>query len=117
MQPFSPIRANPTYSTRIHPALTSFADECFGMLARLIAYVGALALLAIIGIHLWDQLPLAAEPAACWLTQPTAENEPKLAELFASAELRPSSCAPAATSATPSDWVTAPENPLLRGAF
>jgi cytochrome b subunit of formate dehydrogenase len=27
------------------------------MLAHLIAYVGALALLAIVGIHLWDQLP------------------------------------------------------------
>jgi hypothetical protein len=27
------------------------------MLARLVVYVGALALLAIVGIHLWDQLP------------------------------------------------------------
>jgi hypothetical protein len=27
------------------------------MLARLMAYVGALALLAIVGIHLWDRLP------------------------------------------------------------
>jgi hypothetical protein len=35
------------------------------MLARLMAYVGALALLAILAIHLWDQLPgsEAAEPA------------------------------------------------------
>ena len=48
------------HSDRIHPALTSFADECCGMLARLIAYVGALALLAIVGIHLWDQLPDSA---------------------------------------------------------
>ncbi|HEX7564721.1 MAG TPA: hypothetical protein VF396_15965, partial [Bradyrhizobium sp.] len=32
------------------------------MLARLTAYVGTLALLAILGIHLWDQLP-AIEPA------------------------------------------------------
>jgi hypothetical protein len=46
--------------TRIHPALTRFADECCGMLARLTAYVGALALLAIIGIHLWDELPDSA---------------------------------------------------------
>jgi hypothetical protein len=52
--------------TRIHPALTSFADECCGMLARLTAYVGALALLAIVGIHLWDELPDSAtfEPSA-----------------------------------------------------
>jgi hypothetical protein len=42
---------------RIHPALSSFADECCGMLAGLIAYVGALALLAIAGVHLWGQLP------------------------------------------------------------
>jgi hypothetical protein len=40
-----------------HPALRSFADECTGVLARLIAYVGALALLAIIGVSLWDELP------------------------------------------------------------
>ena len=46
------------YATRIHPALPSFADECSGMLARLIAYVGALALLAIVGLSLWDELPL-----------------------------------------------------------
>jgi hypothetical protein len=46
-----------SYSNWIHPALTSFADECTGMLARLFAYVGVLALLAIVGIHLWDQRP------------------------------------------------------------
>jgi hypothetical protein len=62
-------RANPAssnYPTRIHPALSSFADECCGTLARLIAYVGTLALLAILGVHLGDQLPDAAalEPSA-----------------------------------------------------
>ena len=40
------------------------------MLARLVVYVGALALLAIVGIHLWDQLPTreAAEASvtAAW---------------------------------------------------
>jgi len=36
------------------------------MLARLFAYVGTLALLAILGVHLWDQLPELADagPAA-----------------------------------------------------
>ena len=36
------------------------------MLARLVAYVGALALLAIVGVHLWDELPdgAALEPSA-----------------------------------------------------
>jgi hypothetical protein len=61
-------RNNPAtpYPTQIHPALTSFADECCGMLAHLVAYVGALALLAILGIHLWDELPTgeAIQPSA-----------------------------------------------------
>jgi hypothetical protein len=59
-------RGNPIYPTRIHPALTSFADECCATLARLFVYVGVLALLAILAVHLWDQLPDLAtlEPAA-----------------------------------------------------
>jgi hypothetical protein len=46
--------------------LNSFVDECYGTLARLFAYVGTLALLAIFGLHLWDQLPIgeAAERSA-----------------------------------------------------
>jgi hypothetical protein len=66
MRSFGAIGANSSYQNQIHPALTSFADECVGMLAHLVAYVGALALLAILGIHLWDQLPEteAGEPAA-----------------------------------------------------
>ncbi|MGA9089861.1 MAG: hypothetical protein WB420_12215 [Bradyrhizobium sp.] len=65
MQPFSATRADPHYHAGIHPALTSFADECCATLARLIAYVGALALLGIAGLHLWDELPAAVpmEPA------------------------------------------------------
>jgi hypothetical protein len=52
--------------TRINPALTRSPDECFSTLVRLFAYVGVLALLAIVGIHLWDELRagLASEPAA-----------------------------------------------------
>jgi hypothetical protein len=53
-------------AAQIHPALRSFADECSGVLARLIAYVGALALIAIIGVGLWGELPLrgVGDPAA-----------------------------------------------------
>ena len=40
-------------ATKIHPALNSFADECCGTLARLIAYLGVLALFAIAGIYLF----------------------------------------------------------------
>ena len=49
-------------SSNIYPALRSFADECCGVLARLIAYVGALALIAIVGAGLWDELPLKGSP-------------------------------------------------------
>jgi hypothetical protein len=66
MRSFRAYPANSYYPTRIHPALSSFADECCGMLARLVAYVGTLALLAIVGVHLWDELPdgAALEPSA-----------------------------------------------------
>lgn len=43
--------------SKIHPALTGLYDEVCAVLARLIAYVGALALLGILGLHIWDQLP------------------------------------------------------------
>jgi hypothetical protein len=65
MRSFWTTPTNPYYRTSIHPALTSFADECTGTLARLVAYVGALGLLAMLGLNLWDELPAAAttEPA------------------------------------------------------
>jgi hypothetical protein len=47
----------------------------------------------------------------------TAGNDPKLAELFARAELKRGSCAAAATSAASVDWVMSAENPPLRGTF
>jgi hypothetical protein len=47
----------------------------------------------------------------------TSGNEPKLAELFARAELRRGSCAVGATPAISADWVTGPQNPKLRGSF
>jgi hypothetical protein len=61
-------RADPagfSFSRRIHPALTSFADEVSATLARLIAYLMILALVAVLGLYGWDQLPPteASEPA------------------------------------------------------
>jgi hypothetical protein len=67
MRSFQASRTNSHYHPAgIHPALRSFADECCGTLARLVAYLGVLALLAIAGLHLWDLVPAgeAAEPAA-----------------------------------------------------
>jgi hypothetical protein len=58
--------AEPSYPAEIHRALRRFADECRSTLPRLIAYVGTLALPAILGIYLWGQIPagLADGPAA-----------------------------------------------------
>jgi hypothetical protein len=72
-----------------------------------------------------DTLPARRAAVGCILnrlTLLTAGNDPKLAELFARAELRRGSCAPANTSpantaATAANWVTENENPQLRGAF
>jgi hypothetical protein len=49
-----------------HPVLWSFAEECRAVTAHLLVYVGALALLAVAGFHLWAQLPIAEaiEPLA-----------------------------------------------------
>ena len=70
-----------SFPARIHPALTSFADECFGTLARLMAYVGTLALLGIGGVHLWDQLPdfADAEPPAKASWSVAARTQPAFA--------------------------------------
>ena len=46
----------------------------------------------------------------------TSGNEPKLAELFARAELRRGSCT-ASASSTSADWPTGAQNPNLRGAL
>src|SRR5882757_9129769 len=79
MHPFSAGPATSHYTPRIHPALTSFADEVCGTLARLIAYVVTLALLAIGGIWLWDQLPDATAMA------PSAQDRWSLAVRSSSA--------------------------------
>jgi hypothetical protein len=55
MQPFQAVPAAPL--GRLRAALKSAVDEVCGTLARLIAYVGTLALLFISGAYLWDQLP------------------------------------------------------------
>jgi hypothetical protein len=48
----------------------------------------------------------------------SAGNDPKLAEVFARAELRRGACTPSvAQPATAADWVTGAQNPRLRGSF
>ena len=51
------------------------------------------------------------------LTLLTAGNDPKLAELFARAELRRGDCAASAAPALSADWLTGADNPQLRGAL
>jgi hypothetical protein len=83
MQSFSGTHADPhdpDEAARIHRVLTSFADECCGTLARLIAYVGALALLAIVGLHFWDELPgKATAPSATAAWSPATRSYPAFA--------------------------------------
>ena len=50
--------ARSPYPGKIHPKLTSFADEFCATLARLFAYVGVLALVGILGVHAWDNLQI-----------------------------------------------------------
>jgi hypothetical protein len=56
MSSFSIDPANSRYPTQIRTELTSFADELCATVARIFAYVGTLALFAIMGVHGWDQL-------------------------------------------------------------
>jgi hypothetical protein len=66
MHSFSAPWANSDHTARIHPALTGFARELCGTLARLVAYVMALALPAFGFVALWEQLPdaTAMDPSA-----------------------------------------------------
>jgi hypothetical protein len=56
--------ASSPFSIQVDPALTSFADEVCATIARLFAYVGTLALIAILGVHFWDQMPRLAGDVA-----------------------------------------------------
>ncbi|RXG93753.1 hypothetical protein [Bradyrhizobium zhanjiangense] len=53
----SPEASTAVSPTQIHLALAAFADEVIGTLAHLIAYVGALALFAILALGALGQLP------------------------------------------------------------
>jgi len=67
-----------------------------------------------------DAWPARRAAIACILSRLillSAGNDPKLAELFARAELRRGGCAAAPTSSVSTDWVTGAENPRLRGAL
>jgi hypothetical protein len=92
------------------------ARSCLGFIKRLDE-----PNLQILQISGWscqgETLPARRAAIGCILSRLillTAGNEPKLAELFARAELKRGSCAASAVSA---DWVTSAENPRLRGTL
>jgi hypothetical protein len=61
-----PYQADPAAlpsTTRFHLALANLADEAVGTLARLFAYVGTLALLAILALAALGQLPSLRDPS------------------------------------------------------
>jgi hypothetical protein len=97
-----------------HPGDAGRARSCLGFIKRLDQ-----PRLQISG---WscqgEALPARRAAIGCILNRLillTARNDPKLAELFARAELKRGSCAASATSAASVDWVTSAENPRLRG--
>jgi hypothetical protein len=80
MHSFPARTANFQYRARIHPALASFLDEVCGTLARLCAYLMALALMAIGGIALWQHLPdVAAMESSPGAWSPAARAAPAFA--------------------------------------
>jgi hypothetical protein len=67
-----------------------------------------------------DNLPARRAAISCMLNRLTllsTGNDPKLAELFARAELRRGDCATAAAPVLSADWLTGASNPQLRRAF
>lgn len=65
----------------IHPLLRSFAGECGAVLVRLLAYVGGIALLAVVAIHWLGDLSVKAapEPALHMEWSATARTYPAFA--------------------------------------
>lgn len=68
-----------------------------------------------------DALPSRRAAIGCMLNRLvllTGGNDPKVAELFARAELKRGECTPVAAAATRSaDWITGAQDPLLRGGL
>lgn len=105
MHPVSADPARPSSHPRFFLTLSRFADEVCGTLARLISYVGALALIGILLIAFWQQIGNAAP-----------ESVLKLADDFDRTETY-AVFRRAAPAGWPVDRVTSGDNPRLRGAL
>jgi hypothetical protein len=67
-----------------------------------------------------DDMPARRAAVGCLLNRLillTSGNDPKLAELFARAELRRGDCPTAAMTSTAADWLSAAPNPKLHGSL
>jgi len=91
MQSFPGISARLRFVAGTHPVLNSFADEVCATVARLLAYMGTLALLGILTIHGWDQLQrlLADGPAAKPGWSPVGRSYPAFAFAVANSREKP----------------------------
>lgn len=60
----NPASDSPSQSNSLHPVLQSFAEECHGLLVRLLGYVGALALVAIASLQMFGGIIPGPRPPA-----------------------------------------------------
>lgn len=89
--------------SRTGPSSASFADEVSGTLARLIAYMMALALIAIGGIALWQHLPELTDA-----TMVATAYDDWTESVFPT---------PSATASLPADRAMDADPPRLRGGL
>ena len=92
------------------------ADACLGFIKRVDAPNLRISGWSCQGNDLRETMPSQRAAISCMLNRLTllnAGNDPKLAELFARAELRRSDC----TASLSADWLTGTGNPQLRGAL
>jgi hypothetical protein len=120
--------------TSYHLALAALADDVVGTLARVFAYVGILALLAILGLAAFEQLPRLGDGqlgdgravlGSIWTTNDPCDpanqvNVPTRLARYAVARRRavePGGSAGQKGQACPPDWLRDPEIVPLRGAL
>jgi hypothetical protein len=115
--------------TSYHLALAALADDVVGTLARVFAYVGILALLAILGLAAFEQLPRLGDGqdglGSIWTVNDPCDpanqvNFPTRLARYAVTRrqaVEPGGVAGRKGQACPPDWLRDPEIVQLRGAL
>jgi hypothetical protein len=128
MHPVSVHSAPPPRSPGFLLALAGFADEVCATLARLIAYVGALALIAILALTVWQQLG-PVDGTTPFVGSVSSVADDAVAAFFAGLTDQPDKSAtypvlrhtagerkdPGSTAAGSADWLMSADNPRMRG--